>query len=180
MEVLLLYSISARAALILGPQSGLVCPCCLVPKEFLWDLSEVIYPLRTRNGTLQLMQKADACNTKQKAYAVLLEQSIRNIPVCLGLKGQQTADLHPRILSSTTSANTLWFTAPSVQKHSTQSVRVFGVNIYGRWSKRSICHLQSFRSWMISRSVCLGICPFLTSGFLASETFLDILGCTTL
>ena len=96
MEVLLLNSISARAALILGPQSGLVCPCCLVPKEFLWDLSEVIYPLRTRNGTLQLMQKADACNTKQKAYAVLLEQSIRNIPVCMSLKRQQVSDLQPQ------------------------------------------------------------------------------------
>jgi len=79
--------VSARAALILGPKSEWVCPSCLVPKGFLWDLSDVIYPLRTRNGTLRLIEKADACDTKHKAYNVLLEQSIRNIPVCTCLEG---------------------------------------------------------------------------------------------
>ena len=87
LDTLVLISTSARAALILGPKSQSVCLCCLVPKNFLWDLLEVIYPLRTRDGTLQLIQKAEACGTKQKAHAVLLEQSIRNIPVSTNLKG---------------------------------------------------------------------------------------------
>lgn len=85
----MLNSLSARAALILGPNSEFVCTCCLVPKDFLWDLLEVIYPLRSRDGILRLIQDADACQTKKEARAVLLEQSVRNIPVCMGLRGQQ-------------------------------------------------------------------------------------------
>lgn len=123
--------ISARAALILGPNSEWVCPSCLVPKGFLWDLSEAIYPLRTRNGTLRLIQKADACATKRKAYTVLLEQSIRNIPVCMYLKGWQISDFHSRIHFSITSADILLFTAHSVQKLSIQLARVFGANTCG-------------------------------------------------
>jgi hypothetical protein len=54
-----------------------------VPREFLCDLPGNIYPLRTRNGTLTLLAKADECGTKAEAYKVLLEQSLRNIPVSL-------------------------------------------------------------------------------------------------
>ena len=74
---------SSRAASILGSQSGWVCPTCLVPHDFLWDLSDVIYPLRTRDGTLRLIEEAEGCSTKAGAYKVLLAQSIRNIPVFL-------------------------------------------------------------------------------------------------
>jgi len=80
-DLLLIY-ISARAASILGSKSGWVCPSCLVPSDFLWDLVDVIYPLQTRDGTLQLIEKAEGCSTKAKAREFLLNQSIRNIPVC--------------------------------------------------------------------------------------------------
>ena len=130
-KIHLLSSVSERAASILGPNSKWVCPACLVPKGFLWDLSDVIYPLRTRNGTLRLIQKADACVTKGQAYSVLLEQSIRNIPVCMCLDGQQESDFSSRIHSSTISANILWSIAHSVQKLSIQLARVSGANTYG-------------------------------------------------
>jgi len=132
MEILLLNSTSARAALILGPNSGLVCPCCLVPKDFLWDLLEVIYPLRTWDGTLRLIQQAEACETKEETRIVLLEQSIRNVPVCMDLKGWQISDFHSRIHSSTTSAHIFLFSAPFVQRHSIQLARVSGANTCGR------------------------------------------------
>jgi hypothetical protein len=80
---LLLSYISTRAASILGSKSGWVCPSCLVPNDLLWDLLDVIYPLRTRDGTLRLIEKAESCSTKAKAREFLLNQSIRNIPVCL-------------------------------------------------------------------------------------------------
>ena len=54
-----------------------------MPKEFLCDLPGDVYPLRTRNGTLTLLAQADECATKTEAYEVLLEQSIRNVPVGL-------------------------------------------------------------------------------------------------
>ena len=119
LEILLLISTSARAALILGPNSESVCLSCLVPKNFLWDLLEVIYPLRTQDGTLQLIQQAEACGTKKDAHAVLLEQSIRSIPVSLCLKGWQISDFHLRIHSTTISADISLFSVPSVQKPST-------------------------------------------------------------
>ena len=154
-KILLLNFISARAASILGANSEWVCPPCLVPKGFLWDLSEVIYPLRTRNGTLRLIEKANACDTKQKAHSVLLEQSIRNIPVCVCLEGWQISKFHSRTHSSITSANILLSTAPSVQKPSIQFARVSGVNTYGKWSKRNIYQLQNFKYWMTSRCIFL-------------------------
>ena len=52
-----------------------------MPKEFLCDLPGNVYPLRTRNGTLTLLARAEECTTKAEAYRVLLEQSVRNIPV---------------------------------------------------------------------------------------------------
>jgi len=85
-EVLLLNSLRSRAASIFGSKSKWVCPICLIPKDLLWDLLEVIYPLRTRNGTLRLIQEANACHTKKEAHKVLLEQSIRNIPVSIYLE----------------------------------------------------------------------------------------------
>jgi len=60
-----------------------VCPICLVPKEFLCDLLGNAYPLRTRNGTLTLLARADKCASKAEAYKILLEQSVWNIPVSL-------------------------------------------------------------------------------------------------
>ena len=56
-----------------------------MPKEFLCDLPGDVYPLRTRNGTLTLLARADKCATKTEAYKVLLEQSIWNVPVGLKL-----------------------------------------------------------------------------------------------
>ena len=79
--ILPLIYISSRAASILGSKSGWVCPTCLVPHDSLWDLSDVIYPLRTRDGTLRLIEEAEGHSTKARAYEVLLTQSIRNIPV---------------------------------------------------------------------------------------------------
>jgi len=84
-----LNSLSAMATLILGLNSEFVCICFLVPKDFLWDLLEVIYPLQSWDGTLQLIQNAGTCRTKKKAHAVLLEQSVRNIPVGMGLRREQ-------------------------------------------------------------------------------------------
>ena len=161
MEILLLNSISSKAVSILGAKSKWVCLSCLVPREFLWDLTDVIYPLWTRNGTLRLIQKAEACDTKREAYKVLLEQSIRNIPVCTCLREWQISDFYSRIHSSTTSANILLSILCSVQKPSIQSARVSGDNTYGKWSKRDICHLQNFKSWITSGSICLeNLLPF--------------------
>jgi len=56
-----------------------------VPKKFLGDIPGNIWPLRTRNGALTLLAQADSCATKTEAYKVLLEQSIRNVPVSLVL-----------------------------------------------------------------------------------------------
>ena len=156
MEILLLNSISARAALILGPNSELVCPCCLVPKEFLWDLLEVIYPLRSRDGTLRLIQGADVCKTKKEARAVLLEQSVRNIPVCIGLRGSKISDFCSRIHSSTISADTSLFSALSVQRPFIRLTRVSGATTCGRWLKKSTFHLKNFKFWMTSRAPWLG------------------------
>lgn len=76
----------ARATTILGANSQFACPVCLVPREFLCDLPGNIYPLRTRNGTLTLLARADRCTTKSEAHKILLEQSIRNVPVSLLLR----------------------------------------------------------------------------------------------
>lgn len=54
-----------------------------MPREFLCDLPGNIYPLRTRNSTLTLLARADGCTTKSEAHKILLEQSIRNVPVSL-------------------------------------------------------------------------------------------------
>lgn len=153
MRILSLTFISSKAASILGSKSGWVCPSCLVPGDTLWDLSDVIYPLRTRDGTLRLIGESECCSTKTKARDVLLEQSIRNIPVCMCIAGQQESDSSPRIRSSTTSATTLLFIAPSVQISSIKLSRVPGANICGKRSNWDIYHLQNFRFWMKSRSI---------------------------
>ena len=153
-EILPLKFISSKAASILGANSGWVCPPCLVPDDGLWDLSDVIYPLRTRDGTLQLIAESESCSTKTRAHEVLLTQSIRNIPVCVCIAGQQKSDFFPRTPSSTTSATTLLFTAPSVQTSSIRLNRVSGANTCGKRSKFLIYHLQSSRFWMKSKSIC--------------------------
>lgn len=151
-----------------------------MPKDSLWDLSDVIYPLRTRDGTLWLIRESESCSTKAKAYDVLLNQSIRNIPVCMCMEGWQVSDFHPRTHSSIISASILLSTTHSVQMSSTRLSKASGANIYGKWSNQDIYHLQNFKSWMTSRSICLGIIPLLTSGFLASKCFLHFLIYTTL
>lgn len=124
---------SSRAASILGSQSGWVCPTCLVPHDFLWDLSDVIYPLRTRDGTLRLIEEAEGCSTKAGAYKVLLAQSIRNIPVFLhACKGFRYLTFFPRTHSSTTLVSIWWFTAHFVQMFSIKLSKVSGANISGR------------------------------------------------
>ena len=152
--ILLLKSISSKAASILGSNSGWVCPSYLVPDDSLWDLSDVIYPLRTRDGTLRLIGDSESCSTKKEAHDILLTQSIRNIPVCVCIAGQQKSNSSPRIHSSTTSATTLLFTAPSVQIFSTRLNRVPGASICGRRSNQDIYHLQNSRFWMKSRPIC--------------------------
>lgn len=52
-----------------------------MPRISLCDLPGDIYPLRTRNDTLTLLAQADGCATKTEAHKILLEQSIRDIPV---------------------------------------------------------------------------------------------------
>ena len=54
-----------------------------MPRKFLCDLPGNVYPLRTRNGTLTLLARAGRCATKSEVHKVLLEQSVRDIPVSL-------------------------------------------------------------------------------------------------
>jgi hypothetical protein len=70
-----------------------------VPKEFLCDLPGNIYPLRTQNGTLTLLARAEECTTKADAYEVLLEQSVRNVPVSLVFTFKDILNLDFRTLS---------------------------------------------------------------------------------
>jgi len=72
---------SARLALILGTQSQFKCPICLVPAGQLWDLSETIYPERSRNKTLMLIASANKEKSATAARKKLVTQSIRGIPV---------------------------------------------------------------------------------------------------
>ena len=72
---------STRAATILGVRSMYPCAICLVPNDKLWDLTEVIYPRRTRAGALRLIHRADAAPSKKAAKKILGAQSIRNVPV---------------------------------------------------------------------------------------------------
>ena len=57
------------------------CPICLVPSNFLWDLSQVAYPKRTRAGARRLIIEANAALSKKAAKEILNLQSIRNVPV---------------------------------------------------------------------------------------------------
>ena len=176
----LLTYISTKAALLLGSKSGWVCPPYLAPKNFLCDLSDVIYPLWTWDGTLRLIRGSERCKTKAKASEVLLTQSIRNIPVCVCMGGLQVSDFYSRIHSSTTSASIWLSTACFVQMPSTRLRRVSG-NICGKWSNWSIRHLQNFKFWMISESLFrVPTISLLTSGYLASRGFLHFLVYTTL
>ena len=56
---------STRAVTILGVRSMYPCAICLIPNNKLWDLTEVIYPRRTRAGALQLTCRADATLSKK-------------------------------------------------------------------------------------------------------------------
>ena len=73
--------VSTRATTILGARSAYPCPICLVPNSKLWDLSEVIYPRRTRDGALRLIAKADGAPSKKAAREFLSGQSIRSVAV---------------------------------------------------------------------------------------------------
>jgi hypothetical protein len=70
-----------RATSILGANSTYTCPICLVPRGELWDLSQVIYPRRARDGALQLLANAHAAPSKKAAKEILATQSIRNVAV---------------------------------------------------------------------------------------------------
>ena len=82
-DIFLLIAIiaSTRATTIQGVRSKYPCPICLVPNDRLWDLSEVIYPRRTRGGALRLVAKANAAQSKKAAKEILGGQSIRNVLV---------------------------------------------------------------------------------------------------
>jgi hypothetical protein len=127
-----LKNTSSKAASILGSKSGWTCPTCLVPHNLLWDLSDVIYPLRSRDGTLRLIEKAKDCTTKAGAYEVLLTQSIRNIPVFIFSYQFPMTDFYFRIHSSTTSACIWLCTVHSVQMYFTKLSKESGANMFGR------------------------------------------------
>lgn len=138
--------IRARAAAIFGANSQFTCLSCLVPKEFLCDLPGDIYPLRTRNGTLTLLARAEECGTKAEAYKILLEQSVRNIPVSListlgEINTKVYLTLNSRILSWITSATTCVFTSLSALIPSIRLSRGYGDNISGSGSRMSISQL---------------------------------------
>ena len=57
------------------------CPICLVPSDRLWDLSEVIYPRRTRAGVRRLIMRANEAPSEKAAKKILDLQSVRNVPV---------------------------------------------------------------------------------------------------
>jgi hypothetical protein len=73
--------ISTRATTILGVRSTYPCPICLIPSDKLWDLSEVIYPRRTRDGALRLIARANAAPSKKAKKGILSGQSIRSVAV---------------------------------------------------------------------------------------------------
>ena len=73
--------LSTQAVTILGVRSTFPCPICLILNNKLWDLSEVVYLRRTREGPLQVVYKAGAVATKKAAKQILGTQSIRNVPV---------------------------------------------------------------------------------------------------
>ncbi|KAF9642410.1 hypothetical protein BDM02DRAFT_3193327, partial [Thelephora ganbajun] len=73
------YKEATRATTILGARSAYPCPICLVPSDKLWDLSEVIYLRRTRDGVLLLIIRADEAPSKKAAKEILNSQSIRNV-----------------------------------------------------------------------------------------------------
>ena len=47
----------------------------------LWDLSEVLYPRRTRDGALRLVATANGASSKRAAKDILSRQSIRDVLV---------------------------------------------------------------------------------------------------
>lgn len=80
-SLLTVATASTRVTTIQGVRSAYPCPICLVPKDKLWDLSEVIYPRRTRGGALRLLSRADKASSKKAAKEILGGQSIRSVSV---------------------------------------------------------------------------------------------------
>ena len=75
------FASSVRATSILGAKLMYPCLICLVPRDLLWDLSEILYPRWTREGTLQLVKRANEASSKKEAKDILGSQSIRNVSV---------------------------------------------------------------------------------------------------
>ena len=75
------YYLSTRATTTLGAQSKFPCPICLVPRDLLWDLTEVLYPRRTRGGARWLIIEANSTLSAKAAKKILDRQSIRSMPV---------------------------------------------------------------------------------------------------
>lgn len=66
---------------LLGHQSGFPCPICLIPRD-LQDSPMESWPLRTFEGTLELIQEARSKSTKKDRKALLKTQSLRDVKVC--------------------------------------------------------------------------------------------------
>lgn len=77
----MVVTVSARTTTILGVKSKFPCPICLVPNDVLWDLSEVVYLRRSRDGALRLIAKAEVAPSKEAKKKILREQSIHGVPV---------------------------------------------------------------------------------------------------
>ncbi|EUC64240.1 hypothetical protein RSOL_437800 [Rhizoctonia solani AG-3 Rhs1AP] len=71
------YEELAKILSILGHQSGFPCPVCLVPRGKQGDLSGTVWPRRTHEETLLILERAENASTKQEAKEIRQEQSLR-------------------------------------------------------------------------------------------------------
>ncbi|KAG8697556.1 hypothetical protein FRC08_006452 [Ceratobasidium sp. 394] len=70
------YEELAKIVTILGSLSGFPCPICLVPRELQGDLTSE-WPLRTREGTLEVLRRASKAKTATSRGLIRREQSLR-------------------------------------------------------------------------------------------------------
>ncbi|KAG8710535.1 hypothetical protein FRC08_017044 [Ceratobasidium sp. 394] len=70
------YEELAKIVTILGSLSGFPCPICLVPRELQGDLTGE-WPLRTREGTLEVLRRASKAKTATSHGLIWQEQSLR-------------------------------------------------------------------------------------------------------
>ena len=173
--------ISTKGASILGSKSGWVCPPCLVPKNLLWDLSDVIYPLQTWDGTLRLIAESESCHTKAKASEVLLTQSIRNIPVCMCMEEQQISDFIPEYIPQPLQPLYCCLQHVLCRCSPPDWIGCLGPTcVENDQIRLSVtCRTSSF-GWQVGLFILTLIIPFLNSSYLASRTSLLFLIYTTL